>query len=531
MRLAIPLVLLLSVAPAFAQTTGSCALGFAEADLDISDVRARFFTTGSLFYGNTTTSGNGYLVPKASGNSPIFAAGIWVGGLVGGEIRVAGARYNSFEFWPGPLEPGATLPNPDDCSPFDRIWTVSVLDIEAYDDTGATTDDLSEWPADLGAPVVDGDGIEGNYNLAGGDRPALYGDQAAFWVMNDVGNEHQTTGSAPIGLEVRVTAFASTEDALSRHTFYRYELVNRNTQPFEAARFGLFVDPDLGSASDDYVGSDSARSMAFVYNASETDANYGVPPAAGYDFLSGGDLAMYFENLGSCVPTADPCDGEALYNYLTGRWADGTLLTEGGNGYASGGQTLSWAFPGAPETEQFWSEVNVNGQGSDNPPGDRRNVIVSAPFTLAPGETRTVDFTLLFAQGEDHLDSIAELRVASDAVQALYDNGDLFPLPTVDAEADPLEGLPGEIQMVAFPNPTGPSSTAATVRYQLPASADVRIVVFDVLGREVAVLDDGPRGAGEHEAQLATVGLPSGLYVVRLTTDTSTRTRRLTIVR
>jgi hypothetical protein len=441
MRLATLLVLLLA-APAFAQTPGDCQLGTAEANLEIADARARVFTTGSLFFGNTTTNGDGYIVPRFSANSTIFAAGIWVGGTVGGDLRVAGSTYDRYEFWPGPLNDGAALPDPDDCSRFDQIWTVSVLDIERYDDEGVATADLAEWPVELGAPVVDGDGVEGNYNLAGGDRPEVLGHQTAFWVMNDVGNVHEKNLTPPIGLEVRVTAFATAEEPFQRHTFYRYEVVNRNTQPFEAARFGLFADPDLGDASDDYIGSDSTRGMAFVYNAFATDTQYGTPPAAGYDFLSGAGVSMYFSN--SVGPTSDPIGGEDYYNFLNGLWGDGEPLTEGGDGYMSGGPVLDWAFPGAPEDNEFWSEVNTDGSGSSNNPGDRRNLLVSDAFTLAPGEARTFDLAILFAQGEDRFDSIVDLRAASDAVQARYDAGTLFipsPVPLPPAGTLPAPDL------------------------------------------------------------------------------------------
>jgi hypothetical protein len=40
--------------------------------------------------------------------------------------------------------------------------------------------------------------------------------------------------------------------------------------------------------------------------------------------------------------------------------------------------------------------------------------------------------------------------------------------------------------------------------------------VYDVLGREVAVLVDGPLGAGPHAARFEGAGLPNGLYVYRL---------------
>src|SRR6056297_3769422 len=110
MRLATLSILLFLAAPALAQTPGNCERGSAEVDLNISDVNARLFNTGSLFFGNTTVAGDGYLVPLTEPvlPSPIFAAGIWVGGTIGGDLRVAGSTYDRFEFWPGPLNEDGT---------------------------------------------------------------------------------------------------------------------------------------------------------------------------------------------------------------------------------------------------------------------------------------------------------------------------------------------------------------------------------------------------------------------------------------
>ena len=53
-----------------------------------------------------------------------------MGGRVDGELRVAGATYSDFEFWPGPLDPATGRPvNPADCSAYDRIWKVSRGDV------------------------------------------------------------------------------------------------------------------------------------------------------------------------------------------------------------------------------------------------------------------------------------------------------------------------------------------------------------------------------------------------------------------
>ena len=439
LALALLLIVSLATSPrmAFAQTPGNCQQGVAENDLDLSDVFARVFNTGSLFFGNSTVFGDGYYVPKATSRSPLFAAGIWIGGTVNGEIRVAGARYERFEFWPGPLDAGATLPDPNDCSPFDRIYVVSTLDVDEYEATGTATPDLADWPVGLGAPTVDinGDPVipvsrDQVVDLAAGERPVIYGSQTSFWVMNDVGNIHIETGSNPLGVEVQVSAFEiadASAPSFFQGTFYRYMVINRSNETIDNAFVTFFTDPDLGDAADDYIGSDPSRSMSFAYNASNTDATYGTPPpAVGFDLLSGAASAAYFCNSCPEPGTTDPRTKEEYYNMMQGLWKDGVPLTEGGSGYMTGGAVTPWAFSGDPEAQAFWSMVNSDGAGTALPPNDQRVLISTPSFSLAPGDTTIVDVAILFALGSDYLNSVTQLKGASDVVQARYDAGTLF---------------------------------------------------------------------------------------------------------
>lgn len=68
----------------------------------------------------------------------------------------------------------------------------------------------------------------------------------------------------------------------------------------------------------------------------------------------------------------------------------------------------------------------------------------------------------------------------------------------------------------AYPNPFNPSTV---LEYTLDREANVRISAFDALGREVRVLVDGERGAGQYTAGFDASGLPSGVYFVRLVTE------------
>ena len=132
---------------------------------------------------------------------------------------------------------------------------MSQQDVRDYEGGARPTPDLAEWPVGLGAPAVDASGRpitaasrDRVVDLAAGERPVIYGTQTAFWIMNDVGNEHKSTGSAPLGIEVAATAFVVASETLALHqsSFLRYTITNRNTAAIEDARVTVFADVDLG---------------------------------------------------------------------------------------------------------------------------------------------------------------------------------------------------------------------------------------------------------------------------------------------
>jgi hypothetical protein len=351
--------------------------------------------------------------------------------------------------------------------------------------------------------------------------------------MNDVGNVHRNTLTAPIGLEVRVHAFAidnAAQPALDRGTFYRYTLVNRNTFPLTDARVAMFTDPDLGDASDDYVGTDVGRSMSYVYNADNDDTGgYGAnPPAVGVDLLNGLYASMYFQN-GALIPQRDPADGVQMFEVMQGRWTDGTAMTEGGTGLNPGSTNETrFAFSGNPVANEFWSMRCPNQPcGSPLMPADLRTV-GSTVFHLDPGQARSFDVAILYARGTSNLNSITQLRAASDLVQGLYDAGTLFPSPLDPPVANGQSPTAPSLSLDVTPNPI---AAAGAIRYQLPEAGAARVAVYDVLGRELVVLADGPAPAGRREAALDAGRLAPGVYVVALETPAGRAARTFTVIR
>jgi len=71
----------------------------------------------------------------------------------------------------------------------------------------------------------------------------------------------------------------------------------------------------------------------------------------------------------------------------------------------------------------------------------------------------------------------------------------------------------------------------ANLQYSIPEAGDVRITLYDVLGRRVATLEDAPRGAGSHQLAWSTLGLVRGLYFCRLNAGQTSVTKTLLVLR
>ena len=79
-----------------------------------------------------------------------------------------------------------------------------------------------------------------------------------------------------------------------------------------------------------------------------------------------------------------------------------------------------------------------------------------------------------------------------------------------------------------YPNPFNPSTTIA---FSLSQTAEVKLSVFDLSGREVAVLVNGLLEAGQNELSFDASALASGIYLYRLQADGLSQTRRMVLLK
>lgn len=79
-----------------------------------------------------------------------------------------------------------------------------------------------------------------------------------------------------------------------------------------------------------------------------------------------------------------------------------------------------------------------------------------------------------------------------------------------------------------YPNPFNPSTM---IGYTLIESGMTRLTVFDMLGREVAVLVDQNQAAGSYQVSFDASGLPTGMYLYRLQSGTRSLTGKMLLVK
>ncbi len=127
---------------------------------------------------------------------------------------------------------------------------------------------------------------------------------------------------------------------------------------------------------------------------------------------------------------------------------------------------------------------------------------------------------------------IYDYALSYQDVQALY-------RLTTDIMSSGDTSLPGETALYQnFPNPFNPKTE---VRYSVPTQSgrdkqvqgvsDVKLVVYDLLGREVTTLVNERKAPGRYHVTFDGSGLASGFYVCRLTAGSYVRSRTMLLLR
>ncbi|HBQ60300.1 MAG TPA: hypothetical protein DD671_11945, partial [Balneolaceae bacterium] len=79
-----------------------------------------------------------------------------------------------------------------------------------------------------------------------------------------------------------------------------------------------------------------------------------------------------------------------------------------------------------------------------------------------------------------------------------------------------------------YPNPFNPSTT---IKYALPEAANVQLLVYDLLGRQVSLLVSKQQSAGYHEIQFDASRMATGIYIYRIEAGDFVQTKKLMLIK
>ena len=383
---------------------------------------------------------------------------------------------------------------------------VSQAQMQAVRDQYAT--DWTTWPVDLGAPYVERNGVAGFQppppfssaftpdHLVSGrfDEPGIAGaalsppaDQVIWTVYNDLDSvaTKNLYGSNPIGLEGQFTAWGyKRAGPLGDMHFKRLRLINKGgvnvgggvkaALYIDSMFVSMWSDPDIGDSWNDLIGCDTLLGLGYAYSAKASAPEYWkfglAPPAVGYVLLEGplvpssGDSGRFdFRrvlnkrnlSLTAFVNTyysfGDQPSLPYEYTHIWWRLLRGLRpsysVPERFFEFPPGIQPGPICLTGDPVTRTGF----IDGLGTSYSPmfGDRRFLLSSGPFRMAPGDTQDIVVAQVGGLGSYYLQSITQLKSSAKVARQMH-NGLFQTLPpSLDVRMDFPSAQSARMQIVA----------------------------------------------------------------------------------
>lgn len=178
-------------------------------------------------------------------------------------------------------------------------------------------------------------------------------------------------------------------------------------------------------------------------------------------------------------------------------------------------------------------ESNFYSQPFYHGAGYAHRIFSRGPFLVFPKDS--IDLDIFIRRSAFEQAFLDTLRIYAKGI-----NGELLPRMDVSVIADPVvsveealgssENIPDTFELRAYPNPLN-SEKNLNILYQLNKSQDLKIEIYDLLGRHITTLVKKRMNSGEHQTTWNSKGFPSGVYFVTLVAKGRRETIRVQIIK
>ncbi|MBN8569317.1 MAG: T9SS type A sorting domain-containing protein [Ignavibacteria bacterium] len=193
-----------------------------------------------------------------------------------------------------------------------------------------------------------------------------------------------------------------------------------------------------------------------------------------------------------------------------------------------------YCFSGNPEDSSGWTEykgiICLYGNLIPSLPGNKRSMMVtgSDSLTVQPNRKFNIVFATVIERGGSNLNSVTKIKNLSNIAKIFYDNNFNYS----DDDISFIQSIP-EVSPVYslsqnYPNPFNP---ATKIKFFIPENTFTSLKIYDVNGKEIAVLENKILAIGEYEYKWNAANLPSGIYFYKLETESFTQTKKMILIK
>ncbi len=261
---------------------------------------------------------------------------------------------------------------------------------------------------------------------------------------------------------------------------------------------------------------------ALVANVTDTSIRFGPPKVLDISTdlvaVAALDTSRAVLVYNKRVAIAEITNGETLHMGPSTTFQAETPISIAASALSADHFVLAYALDG-----QQYAGAHLTGttQGQTISLREERVFNASSTLFISVAPLNPTDFAIVYQDGGNAFQGTTFVGTATNETSTTIENEGLRDLDS--------GSVPTAFQLEDnYPNPFNPSTH---IRYTVPVTSELRLAVYDMLGRTVTVLASGIHTAGSYEITFDAGSLPSGTYLYRLETPEGAHTKTLQLLK